>query len=932
MKLNIHPTIIFRTPKFSLKSDLFDSWEELKMDIAISSDDFYQTIKEVKAEDLKKLPPKIYFTIWKYFNRAKFRSTPYGTFASFSIVEKTTLAQESEFIIDQEQKITELPDWPLKNELKFEISEVVLHHLKIFANSSFYQLPDSIRYIAFADGTFELAEIADDEFVLKVLNVASKPIAVDDLVQKLGLTPDELENFYSLLQDMHDLQLIFTEYDPNIIGEDYFKRIAINHIDAYPKYLIAERACLQANLNQQTFKHLPQLIDLLHQLMPKSNHESLVQFKNRLLQRFEEREIPLLVALDPELGVGYDELEQAGDGDDLFTSLQKKRKISGEDNQIKSQLSAFLAAQKFENGEAIHLNKFSINTSAALNHLPNTLSVMLTIADDLLFVEQIGGATANALAGRFSLASAVVEQYCKSVAKIEADANPDVLFFDVAYMAESTVDNINRRKSVYPAQLSILNYDTSNEPLLLNDILISVKGGEIVLKSKRLNKRILPKMASAYNYGRSDLSVFRFLSNLQNQNVQASLTINLEAIWPDLDEYPRLQYHNIVVCAAKWNVKTAHLTKADKNLCAVTECRDYLIQRGVSKYFKTGISDQTLCFNTDSDEDLTMFLQFIQKKEAILLQEVAVPETSITKDLAGQSYMAQFILNLHHREKIYHGILPSLMKKPVKVIFPPGTDWLYFEIFCHHQRADEILLTAIAAFLNTYNRNIEKWFFIRYNKNGNHLRFRILRKNDSNSGQLISAFVQNLTAYIDSGLVSDLQVKTYKREIERYGADLIEDVETHFGVDSDFVLAYLATQPDNLQKYKHCINLIESLVAHKVFSQDILAKIVKRSSDAFNDEHHLEATDFKKLNTLYQQFRNIDHQLFSNDQIEKFNYLTQSFKNILQACPTDRQIKLFGDLIHMHVNRLFKDSQRTHEMVMYYCLLKDILRRKAMAD
>jgi hypothetical protein len=67
MKLNIQPTVIFRTPKFSYQSELADCWEDLKAAISISSAAFYETIKEVNASELKDLPPKVYFTIWKLF-------------------------------------------------------------------------------------------------------------------------------------------------------------------------------------------------------------------------------------------------------------------------------------------------------------------------------------------------------------------------------------------------------------------------------------------------------------------------------------------------------------------------------------------------------------------------------------------------------------------------------------------------------------------------------------------------------------------------------------------------------------------------------------------------------------------------------------------------------------------------------------------------
>jgi hypothetical protein len=201
------------------------------------------------------------------------------------------------------------------------------------------------------------------------------------------------------------------------------------------------------------------------------------------------------------------------------------------------------------------LNKLSLKLNEKPRPLPNSISVVMAVHDDLIFTEQIGGATSNALTGRFTMANQAVEVYAKNIADAEQMANPDVLFFDVAYMVETNVDNVNRRKLIYGHQLSILNFDTSSAPLALNDIQISIKGTEVILRSKSLNRRLVPRMASAYNYSRSDLSVFRLLCDLQHQGLLTGLSLPLDSLFPDLDYYPRLQYQNIVLSCSKWKVK-----------------------------------------------------------------------------------------------------------------------------------------------------------------------------------------------------------------------------------------------------------------------------------------------------------------------------------------------------------------------------------------
>jgi thiopeptide-type bacteriocin biosynthesis protein len=114
----------------------------------------------------------------------------------------------------------------------------------------------------------------------------------------------------------------------------------------------------------------------------------------------------------------------------------------------------------------------------------------------------------------------------------------------------------------------------------------------------------------------------------------------------------------------------------------------------------------------------------------------------------------------------------------------PGGDWLYFEIYCHPSRSNEILLNPINQFIKESQEQISKWFFIRYDDPKPHIRLR-LQIVDSSFGYQI---VKNLNSFLENdfhtGLISDIQIKTYYREIERYGAGRIEFVEEFFFLDS----------------------------------------------------------------------------------------------------------------------------------------------------
>jgi len=929
MKLNIQSTVIFRTPKFSYQSELADCWEELKLAISISSAAFYETIKEVKANELKDLPPKVYFTIWKYFNRAKFRATPYGTFASFSLLSNAIKPSESRIVVEEALKVRELIDWPHKNNIQLPLADLLQKNCLIFSNSSYYLTPNSIRYIACTDGVFELAELDQDDFVIQILTACLKPLRFNDLVKQLNLSDIEIEGLFGLLQDMHDLQLIFTNYDPNIIGDDYFERLGLANTAELPKYLIAERIALSGGINERSLQAIPGLISMLHNIMPAKDRDALSQFQVRFKKKFEDREVPLLLALDPEMGVGYDELEQSGQNSGFITRFNNKPPKKAETENIRTALKPYLTEQKFEKGKTVYLNKLVLTPNQKTAALPNSFSMVMSVHDDLIFIEQIGGVTSNALSGRFTMAAGEVEQYTKDIASAEQQANPGVLFFDVAYMVEANVDNVNRRKLIYGHQLSILNFDTSTAPLALNDIQISVRGTEIILRSKQLNKRLVPRMASAYNYIRSDLSVFRLLCDLQHQGLQTNLSFPLDTIYPDLDYYPRLQYQNIVLSSNKWKIKKEALLGPDQKLLTIAECRLYLNNLGVSEYFKAGMSDQTLCFALQNDDDINAFLQYVQKQGSTYIEEILIPQNSIVVDEAAKPYLAQFVLSISHDEQIYRGLAETSVNAGVTRFFLPGKEWLYFEIYCHQQRSDQILTEVIAPFLTTHSDQVKSWFFIRYNENGNHIRFRIQLNNPIDGQLLISRLMDDLESLLNSGLVADVQIKTYKRELERYGSNMIEDVERHFAVDSAFVVSLLETQTDDFNKYKLCSLLVAKIIGANLIDKAAINRVVRLMSDNFNEEHRLDATDFKQLNVHYQEFRKTEWTALTVEQEQGFSVFSDSFIRILTQCAPENVLKLLTDLIHMHVNRLFNKDQRTHEMVIYYFLLKDIQRQNA---
>lgn len=78
MKLKLHEKVVFRVPQFPVDATLRECWDELKKSIALASPEFYQYIKDTDYGGYENLSEPIKITVQKYFNRARFRATPYN--------------------------------------------------------------------------------------------------------------------------------------------------------------------------------------------------------------------------------------------------------------------------------------------------------------------------------------------------------------------------------------------------------------------------------------------------------------------------------------------------------------------------------------------------------------------------------------------------------------------------------------------------------------------------------------------------------------------------------------------------------------------------------------------------------------------------------------------------------------------------------------
>lgn len=920
MKIIPFDKVVCRTPAFGVNDNLTTSFEELKLKIKESSPAFFEFIKSIDPNRLDQLEDKTRFTLWKYFNRSKYRATPFGSFAAITIIPlkkgDTTVKLYREMDIDHFINWSCKDDYPAQIKLKKD--------MVFISNSSVYSVGNELRYVRVKNDQNELVAInsfPELQFILQTCRKKSDLASIQKLMKnKFDISETST---IKLITQLLDLQLIISSNFPNITGEDYFERIEISKHKSAQDYIIAKRKINHGGFSQEILARFPQLITFLAQQFPRFNQDDLNIFKQNFKRRFEHQEVNLAQLMDPEVGIGYGNLAQSEQQNILVNEIKQAKPIDGHQSLRFDSFHTFLL-NKIVEGKDFQLDEFISATKPEEIQIPNTLSYIFHLYEGKPVISYAGGCSATALIGRFTMGNQEMENYAKDIAAHEMMSNPDVAFFDVAYQAEKRVDNVNRRKIIYPYELPILTWSTFQDPLDLQDIYVSVVEDEVILRSKKLGKRIIPRIPSAYNYTRSDLSVFRFLCDVQTQGLAMRFSLKLDDIFPKLKYYPRMNFHELIVSPAMWLVPKNIYTDGKNPLTQqIKNLKSWLNDQQIAK-FKAGHADSTLCFDVNFDEDLWAFLRYCKNQHhEIYIAEALINTSSCISDQHGIDYLPQYIANFYHQETIYQAYAPILVQSTKDCMQIPGGDWLYYELYTTISLSNKLLLNEISEFLKLHRLKIKKWFFIRYNSPSSHIRFRFQLKNKMDGFELMGSFKDLLDSEIKLGRLSNVEMKTYQQESDRYGAGRMDLVEDFFELDSKIVLYLIKKSCSEQQLITNSLYIISSWLDQWLKEITVKLNYLSLMAESFAKEMEIGPAVFKKINL---NFNNLKEQLdklqfaLPNNLLRKQQILIDK---LIATCESRSVLeKLLADLIHMHVNRLFTTDQRIYETIIYHYLYR----------
>src|SRR5262249_30605268 len=137
----------------------------------------------------------------------------------------------------------------------------------------------------------------------------------------------------------------------------------------------------------------------------------------------------------------------------------------------------------------------------------------------------------------------------------EEALDPQAIFAEVVHLPEGRLGNILRRPVLRRCEISYLGRSgaPADQQLPVADLTLRLAGDRFVLRSRRLGRRIVPRLTSAHNFAWRSLNLYRFLCLLQSQGRLPGSTWDWGAL-AALPFLPRVTHGRLVFARATWHV------------------------------------------------------------------------------------------------------------------------------------------------------------------------------------------------------------------------------------------------------------------------------------------------------------------------------------------------------------------------------------------
>ena len=931
----------------------------------------------------------------RYFARMVGRPTPFGLFAGCALGH---VGEKTEMILGPRstyQRRTRL-DFSFLTDLCLACcqSAELREHLLVRRNSSLYRAGGRWHFLArlsMDERRYELVAVEEDESLQSLLS-KNDAATISDLADALITDEISMEEARAYINELLEAQVVVPELFPILTGGSAIDELVaqlkthsdtaaivevltaalagLERIDSHgigcrvEKYknladslsvppmkvtlsrlfqvdLMPRAECLTVGGN--VLDEIQRVISLLHRI--SAPRDELKVFRDRFLERYEQREMPLCEVLDEDIGIGASSLKQtAGTVDECERELRRQ-----------SVLTELLLRERISEGE-IRLSEHDIArlTEPKIRPLPDSFSFFGALAANSnqavadgafqLLCKTIAGPPGAQILARFCHADPALAVEVEAYLRAEEVYQPQAAFAEVVHLPCAREGNVIARPIMREYEIPVLGRSgaTSDRQISVDDLLVSVIGDRVVLRSARLDREIIPRCTSAQSFYRPDsMALFQFLCLLQHQGVAYGLSWRWGAL-ANLPFLPRVVAGKTVLATKQWNltkVERASLSGKDRAslFASVQELRE---KRSLPRFVAVAEADNFVPIDLDAVLSVDVFADMLKKRpQAHLIEAYPAVSELLAKGPEGRFAHELVVPYIRtNQAPMPPQAVPAAQgaTKGTQRTFTPLSEWLYVKLYTGAAIADRVLAQLVAPVVrDAYEcRAIEQWHFLRFADPQFHIRLRFGGDPVKLRRDVIPMLEERANILIASGEVHRVQYDTYVREVERYGGpEGITTAESIFHADSDAVLKILALHVGGGARERQllAVRSVNELFNDFGFGDaEVLAMLRQRPRDAgvsalWSEEFRNNRSEVE--NTLGGAIRDDARISPMNRAIEERSLVMRSaiarYRALSESGSLGVEIeRLALTFTHMHVNRLLSTVNDLPERKCY-----DFIRR-----
>lgn len=643
-------------------------------------------------------------SILKYIARMSSRATPFGLFAGCStgsITTETKIQLKEEFTTHTQ---FDMQFWiSLLQNIAKDIS--VRKQLIYYPNTSLYTVGNFYRYIEYKfvhkKREHSISSVRKNPFLEIIIDKSKQGLKIEDLVSLIIDSESEREEAIEFIEEIIENQILVSNLETAVTGSNEVERILAilkecknidkenlvlnniyNKITSLNKPLSLDRSnalfiqekikelnvgfdekyllqtdlytkTISSTLNKSIIKKLTKAIVFLGEIQEINLNPNLQNFKRAFQKRYENKEMPLSLVLDTEIGIGYLQNLDINDSNPILDSFSISKNVTNKKTEVWTS-NDYILESKLQNCIANYETSIILKDKdfkkTGIKNLPSTFSAMIEVVnqnnEELIILDSLGNFSSTKFIGRFCNGSAEINKLANQIVEKEEQSNKNVFFAEIAHIPESRTGNILRRPVLRTYEIPYLSNSTlpKENQIEINDLMVSVKSDKIILRSKRLDKEIIPCLSNAHNYSSNSLPIYHFLSELQGQNSNPIHKFDWGVLKNHYTYFPRVLYQNVILSKAKWII-------SDTELKTIITFNDFEIWRNkkyIPQYVNIVKGDNTLLL--DLEKEICFYLLKKEVKNKITLEEFLFTESSIIKDEKDNHFVNQFIISFYNKE------------------------------------------------------------------------------------------------------------------------------------------------------------------------------------------------------------------------------------------------------------------------------------------